>query len=88
MFQYFLLAFVRFYCIILVVFNLGICYHRGRGVDQDHKQAAEYCRLAAEQGDAEGQLYLGGCYDNGRGVDQDHKQAAEYYRLAAEQGYP
>ena len=44
-------------------------------------------RLAAEQGDKNGQLNLGAMYYNGKGVPKDHVQAARWYRRAAKQGY-
>ena len=61
-------------------------YTDGRGVPQDDEQAVHYYRLAADQGDPDGQVNLGVMYDNGRGVPQDDEQAAHYYRLAADQG--
>ena len=63
--------------------NLGACYVNGTGVPKDLKEAVRYFRLAADQGDAQAQLYLGGCYLNGSGV---LKEAVRYYRLAADQG--
>ena len=36
-------------------------------------------RLAAEQGDQGGQLYLGTAYEKGTGVPQDLEAAAEWY---------
>ena len=61
-------------------------YDNGQGVPQDHKEAAKWFRLAAEQGEAQAQKNLGIMYDNGRGVPQDYKEAVKWYRLAAEQG--
>ena len=46
-------------------------YHHGYGVIEDHKAAAKWYRLAAEQGIAEAQYNLGLMYDIGLGVDQD-----------------
>mgnify|MGYP001451244388 CR=1 FL=1 len=34
-------------------YNLGSCFSRGYGVEQDTEQAVHWYRLAAEQGDAE-----------------------------------
>ncbi|WP_352811818.1 SEL1-like repeat protein [Mesorhizobium sp. M0293] len=39
--------------------NLGISYHDGRGVPQDHAEAAKWLRLAADQGWADAQYDLG-----------------------------
>ena len=67
-------------------FNLGMMYKRGMGVAQDHTEAVRWYRLAADQGDADGQVSLGEMYDNGTGVSQDQAKAARLYRLAADQG--
>ena len=68
-------------------FNLGIMYHNGQGVPQDHAEAARWYRKAAEQGDADAQFNLGLMYHNGQGVPQDHAEAARWSRKAAEQGH-
>ena len=61
-------------------------YYQGKGVAQDHKQAAAWWRRAADQDFAQAQYNLGAlCYE-GKGVAQDHKQAAAWYRRAADQG--
>src|SRR5260370_20495292 len=48
--------------------------------------AAQRCRKAADQGDAQAQFYVGWMYNNGQGVQQDHTQAVLWYRKAADQG--
>ena len=57
-----------------------------RQLNEDCKQAAEWYRKAAEQGNAGGQLHLAALYRDGRGVARDMAQAAAWYRKAAEQG--
>lgn len=59
--------------------NLGVCYAKGRGVEQDYEQAVYWWRQAAEQGNANAQDNLGLCYASG-------KQAIYWWRKAAEQG--
>jgi TPR repeat protein len=54
----------------------------------DEVKGAEYCKRAADQGDADGQLSFGFLHENGVGVAQDSAKAAEYFRLSAEQGNP
>jgi TPR repeat protein len=49
-------------------------------------RAAEYFRLAAEQGNAIGQVNFGFCLKNGDGVEKDVVRAVEYFRLSADQG--
>ena len=68
-------------------FNLGIRYDYGRGVEQDHAQAAQWYAKAAEQGHVKAQYNLGVRYANGEGVEQDHAQAAQWFAKAAEQGH-
>ena len=67
-------------------YNLGLCYQKGYGVAQDHKQAVYWYTKAANQGHADAQNNLGVCYDNGEGVAQDYKQAVYWYTKAANQG--
>ena len=67
-------------------YDLGLCYHLGKGVTKDSKQAFYWWRKAAEQGFAVAQYNLGVYYDNGEGVAQDYQQAVYWFRKAAEQG--
>ena len=53
------------------------------GPEQDHAEAARWCGLAAEQGDAEGQFCLALLYGLGAGVEQDYAKSVDWYRLAA-----
>ena len=48
--------------------------------------AAQLCRLAANQGEANEQCNLGLMYEHGTGVPQDHVEAARLFRLADDQG--
>lgn len=41
--------------------------------------------MAAEQGDADAQVWLGAAYVGGRGVTQDSQEAVIWYRLAGKQ---
>lgn len=62
-------------------------YAFGEGVSQDHEQAVNLFRKAADQGKASAQYFLGLMYINGSGVNQDYNQAIKWIRKAAEQGY-
>lgn len=53
---------------------------------KNYTEAIKWYRIAAEQGDAEGQNNLGVMYENGNGVAKDYTEAAKWYRKAAEQG--
>ena len=50
-------------------------YAKGKGVPQDHAEAARWFRKAAEQGHASAQYNLGIMHANGEGVPQDHAEA-------------
>ncbi len=65
---------------------LGYMYDTGRGIPQDHREAARWYRLSAEQGFAAAQVNLGWMYGNGRGVSQDLVQAHLWFNLAEVQG--
>lgn len=67
--------------------ELGACYYRGKGVEQDYAKAVKWFRKSAEQGNAKGQYNLGVCFYNGQGVSQNEAEAAKWYRKAAEQGH-
>ena len=65
--------------------GLGYAYSSLK-VGKDDVQAIKCWRKAAEQGNADGQLYLGWMYANGTGIDKDQVEAVKWYRKAAEQG--
>ena len=67
-------------------YNLGKCYAKGLGVNQDGTEAVKWFRKAAERGNADGQNALGVCYAKGLGVYQDGTEAVKWFRKAAEQG--
>jgi hypothetical protein len=67
--------------------KLGEMYGTGSGgVLKDTAEEARWYRMAAEQGDPNGQNALGGMYRRGEGVPQDYAEAARWLRKAAEQG--
>ena len=66
-------------------YEVGRRFWNGDGVDQDHKQAADWFDRAARQGLAAAQCALGLCYERGDGVEQDMWQAAAWYQWAAQQ---
>jgi TPR repeat protein len=67
-------------------YNLGVMYHSGEGVPQDHAEAAKWYRLAADQGNFFAQETMGMFYYNGLGVPQDYAEALKWFRLVADQG--
>ncbi|NGX31508.1 MAG: Secretory immunoglobulin A-binding protein EsiB [Chlamydiae bacterium] len=66
-------------------YNLGLCYYKGREVEQSFDKAADYFRRSANQGYAKAQTNLGFCYSSGKGVQKSEKEAIRLYHLAAEQ---
>jgi len=70
----------------LAQFNLGILYHKGRGVPQDDAQARKWYAKAAAQGLVKAQFSLGTLYFNGEGGSKDYQQALHWFREAADHG--
>lgn len=64
-------------------FHLGYLYHTGRGVAQDHAEAAKWYRKAADQGLAGAQSNLGVMYGLGQGVPRDDVLSLMWWTLAA-----
>ncbi len=62
-------------------------YQFGEGVPQDHREAAKWVRMAADQGQAMAQDWLARMYLRGEGVTKDREEAAKWFRKAAEQGF-
>src|SRR5438067_1610415 len=55
-------------------------------VNRDYATALRLFRLAADQGDANGQFMLGVMYATGQGIPQNYAEAVKWYRLATDQG--
>lgn len=51
------------------------------------REAVDYFRKAASQGDADGEFGLGTMYAGGEGVARDAQEALRWYRLAAGRGH-
>ena len=68
------------------MFNLGLCYRRGEGVEKDAFASYRWFQLAANQGGAVAQCQLGFCYYLGEGVEKDEAEAVRWFELAAAQG--
>lgn len=67
--------------------NIGQLYRLGLGVPKDLKVAANWYRLAADQGLSRAQANLGVMYLRGEGVERDPVRAASWFAKAAEQGH-
>ncbi len=66
--------------------SFGQMAYDGDGVEQDYVAAANWYKIAAEQGSARAQHNLALMYENGEGVPRDLAEAARWYRMAADQG--
>jgi hypothetical protein len=66
--------------------NLGSLLFSGDGVAEDRAAAFRWFGLAAEAGNADGQLKLGVCYKAGYGVTPDHPAALRWFHASAAQG--
>ncbi len=66
---------------------LGLCYHRGAGVEKSRATAAEWYRKAAEQGEPDAASNLAALLSVGADVERNLAEAARWYRVAAEQGH-
>lgn len=64
------------------LFNLGICYERGLGVEKDMKKALDYYRQAADLGLEKAQLNCALTFQEMQGM----AEAARYFEMAAKQG--
>ena len=70
------------------VFNLGVAYHNGDYVRQNHYKAFKCFRDAAERGNADAQYALALCFQNGEGVTLSWARAHAWMSSAAEQASP
>ncbi len=59
---------------------VALCHlNRQHGYGRDKSRAANFFRLAAEQGNANARLFLGRCYAQGVGVRRDRAQAIAWF---------
>lgn len=68
------------------LFEIGVCYRRGEGVEQSDTKAVEYYKSALAWGCLDAANNLGLMYAQGLGVEKDVVEAVRYYRMAAEAG--
>ena len=65
-------------------FQVGYCFHHGKGLEQDVVQAMHcYEKAGIEGSHPEALFMLGGCYERGEGVIKDKEKALEYYSQAS-----
>lgn len=64
----------------------GKAYYWGKNNVKDYQQAFQYFKVAAEEGNAEAQVWLGILYSEGKGVSKNDAESIQWYRKAADQG--
>lgn len=67
-------------------FEIGLRYENGTGVEKNLKQAANWYRRAAEQGNTKAQFNLASLYEHGQGVKRNPQLAIKWYKEAAMKG--
>ncbi len=71
----------------MALYELGICYKYGFGVEIDEIKAFFYFKESALKDYAKAQFNVGYCYANGIGTKQDIDRAMYWYKKAADQGH-
>lgn len=69
------------------LFNLGVFYTEGLGVEQDLAKAADFFYRAARRHHADARYAYADMCANGLGVEQDLPKAVKWFTAAAEQGH-
>eukprot|EP00466_Bigelowiella_natans_P009969 jgi/Bigna1/55664/estExt_Genewise1Plus.C_670015 len=70
------------------IYNLGICYDEGYGVEKSTKAKAARCYFRASQQENSVALSnLGLCYQHGKGVAKNIAKAIGLYKRSAELGH-
>ena len=65
---------------------MGAAYLLGKGVRRDERNAAQWLRRAAEQGEPGAQFLLGHLYMQGLGLPKDAREGTAWIRKADERG--
>jgi len=60
-------------------YGLGVLYHKGQGVEQDHAKALEWYHKAAQQDHPDAQEKLAMMYLQGDGVEKDEDKGYEWF---------
>jgi hypothetical protein len=62
------------------LFKVGICYHKGKGVELDDYEAKKYFKLAAEKAEVDELLDFGQQFEEGDGVEKNMEEAFRLYK--------
>ncbi|CAG8734084.1 5485_t:CDS:1, partial [Dentiscutata heterogama] len=67
---------------IMAMYNLGLCYKKGRGTGENMEKGFEYLKQAAEMGVPNSLRELANCYEYGEGTAKDLNKASYWFREA------
>ncbi|KAK5012537.1 hypothetical protein LTR39_004101 [Cryomyces antarcticus] len=70
----------------LAIYELGVSYMNGWGIEQDKALALRCFEIAGNWGDCDALAEAGFCYTQGVGCKKDLVKAAKFYRLAEARG--
>ncbi|KAL2559841.1 F-box protein [Forsythia ovata] len=68
-------------------YQLALCLHQGRGLDQNLQEAARWYLRAAEGGYVRAMYNTSLCYSFGEGLVQSHRLARKWMKKAADRGH-
>lgn len=69
------------------MYNIGIMYFDGKGVDRSYINAMKWYRQAADKSYPHALHALGTMHEKGQGVKRDVAEAVKWYTQAADQGF-
>ncbi|KAJ5780340.1 hypothetical protein N7457_005500 [Penicillium paradoxum] len=70
----------------LSIYELGVSYLNGWGIEQDKSLALRCFEIAGQWGDVDAMAEAGFCYAEGVGCKKDMQKAARFYRKAESEG--
>ena len=71
---------------VTAMYNLGMIYLNGWGVDRDYAQASRWIHRAAEHDHPKALYWVGSTFESGDADEYNPELAVKYYQRAAEQG--
>ncbi len=71
----------------VAMFNIGVLYSQGLGVEQNLEEGVNWYRQSAIKGYAPAQFNLGVAFREGKGIRQSAERASQWFRSAAEQDH-
>ncbi len=69
------------------MYNIGIMYFDGKGVERSYVNAMKWYRQAADKSYPHAQHAVGTMYEKAQGVKRDVAEAVKWFTLAADQGF-